>query len=1478
MAGSLDRDLNVNVTADASKFERGMKSAAASARVMERELKKQEAAAERFRENTGRAMVGVGAGILVGAGLAVKAAVEWESAWAGVEKTVDGSAQEMAALEGQLRSMARELPASHKEIAAVAEAAGQLGIERENIAEFTKVMIDMGETTNLTAEVAATQMARFGNVMGTAQSDVDRLGSSIVALGNSSATTEAEILEMGMRLSGAGKQIGLTEGEVLGFSAALSSVGIRAEAGGSSVSGAFVKIAEAVDSGSDKLDTLATVAGMTTNEFKRAFEQDAAGAIQAFIEGLGRVDEAGVSTFAVLDELGLGEIRVRDAMLRLSASGDLLADSLATGNEGWKANIALVDEAAKRYATTESQMKIARNNVNDLGITIGETLLPVVGAAAEKLSALVRTMADAPPEVQRAVTIFGTAAGVISLIGGGALIAVPKVHRLRETLVAMGGTAAKVNTGLGKVGSFLAGPWGVAIGAATAAMAIFAMTSRDAEASQRELADALSSSGGEFDASTRSIVLGFEEYQEVANSIDAVGISHGQFIDALVKGGPAMDRMRQQLDDIQKAGTQYGSSGIVIGMTDTARAAGEVRNQMDPLRGIIVNSIGDWERNKDAMSGATDEMAEIPAVIEEEVDPAMQALGESFGEAADEAAKAAQEMLDAWAEATASFVDSGEAYQAVLSRKEESERETAQKTADATKKASDSWEDYVSDVQVSAEEYIAELQKQVKAQRDWKKNMVGLAARVPAEMLDHYARLGPEGAAEVQLLHDMTDKQLQRVVKAFKARSDESVSGFARNLADAQQVLAAIALEMGLKTAKRVAEGMRKNGGDVYKAAEDQGILIDRGIRTDELRVVYADVNAARGIREAHRFAQEVNEALSSIPNEQIQLKIQADFVAAKQALNRASGGILPGPPSDTDNMVINAASGEFVVNARSTRKHRPLIEAINADRLPGFARGGEVVTSNINARGEGMQGARRDILSAARDHYADDPLALIAAGGVGGGSVGAGVERWRSIALQALAYTGSPLSWIDSLLRRMNQESGGNPMAINLWDSNAKAGIPSQGLMQTIPPTFYAYARELAHLGIYNPFANIVASIRYANSRYGAAPIGWDQPGGYDSGGILPSGKTGINKSGKPERILSPRQTKAFERLVDTLQGAPSGDTSGRQLARAIEDLVVILRQSGKPGLASRLGGPFEARMTRMFQRRERLDERIERAANRRDRATGRRSDLVSGVRGNILAERDLTSFSVNGPRDVREILEENLRRVRRFQRRLRRLTRMGFRKEIVAQIAQAGPEAGAAMAQALSKAGPKQVAGINKQFRDIGLVSKRFSREMGNELFSAGVQMSRGLLRGLRKNRRALRREMRMLGRSMVKDIRSELKISSPSKEMDWTGEMAAKGLLGGWGRELSGSWFDTKGITLKQTIPQVAPMRAQDRSVRVAIDYDRLGESVARAMNRSGSRQLKVSGRMSIDAGRNGGLVGVMRDVAAEEARDEADWRRG
>lgn len=358
--------------------------------------------------------LGVTAPIVGIAAAAGKLAIDFESAFAGVRKTTDATEAEFAVLEKGIRDMSKEIPASATAIAGVAEAAGQLGIELPNMLDFTRVMVDLGESTNMSAEEAATALARLANITGMSQTDFDRLGSTIVDLGNNLATTEGEIVAMGLRLAGAGSQIGLTEAQTMSFAGALSSVGIEAEAGGSAFSKVMIDMQLAVETGSERLDEFANVAGMTASEFKQAFQEDAAGAIISFIEGLGTMDERGQSAIKTLDDMEITEVRMRDALLRAAGASDVFTDSLEIGNNAWEENTALTNEAAQRYETTASQIEIAKNHFKDAGITIGETLLPHIVKLAEGAKNVAEWFSNLNPETQDMIV---KAAGLAAAIG-----------------------------------------------------------------------------------------------------------------------------------------------------------------------------------------------------------------------------------------------------------------------------------------------------------------------------------------------------------------------------------------------------------------------------------------------------------------------------------------------------------------------------------------------------------------------------------------------------------------------------------------------------------------------------------------------------------------------------------------------------------------------------------------------------------------------------------------------------------------------------------------------------------------------------------------------------------------------------------------------------------------------------------------------------------------------------------------------------
>lgn len=316
----------------------------------------------------------VATAITVAGGAAIKTGIDFESAFAGVKKTVDAPKEVIDKLRESIINMSKEMPQSAAELAGIAEAAGQLGIETQNIEGFTKTMAQLGDATNMASTDAADSLARFANITGMSQTNFDRLGSVIVDLGNNMATTESEITAMGMRLAGAGHQVGMSEAQIMSFAAALSSVGIEAEAGGSAFSTVMSKMQLAVEQGGESLNDFANVAGMSADEFKAAFQKDAAGAIISFIKGLSNCESQGKSAIGVLDDMGITEIRQRDALLRAAGASDVFSKALEIGTQAWDENTALANEASQRYETLESKLSMMKNSASALGIQFKDSI------------------------------------------------------------------------------------------------------------------------------------------------------------------------------------------------------------------------------------------------------------------------------------------------------------------------------------------------------------------------------------------------------------------------------------------------------------------------------------------------------------------------------------------------------------------------------------------------------------------------------------------------------------------------------------------------------------------------------------------------------------------------------------------------------------------------------------------------------------------------------------------------------------------------------------------------------------------------------------------------------------------------------------------------------------------------------------------------------------------------------------------------
>ena len=384
----------------------------------------------------------------------MQASIDFESTFTSVRKTVDATEEEFAQLAAASKQMSTEIAASTSAINEVMAAGGQLGIQNEHLVDFTRTMIDLGNSCeDLDASAAAEQLAKFANVMDTNQDKFQNIGSVVVDLGNNFATTEAPIVEMAQRLAGAGKQVGLTEAQVLGLSAALSSVGIKAQMGGSSMSKALIKMEVAARTGNDELEDFAKVSGMTAAEFVKTWDKDPVEAFQRFINGVAAMSDEGISAVKTLDDIGIKEIRLRDTLLRSVNAHELFARAQERANKAWEENTALQVEANKRYATLESRLTNVKNKATLFAQTLGNDLRPTLTKLMEGVSDYIDKLMNMD-ESQRKTLL--TVAGIAAAAGPVIFVFGKLVTGISAVGTAMSAFALKVAAVGGGLKGFLA--------------------------------------------------------------------------------------------------------------------------------------------------------------------------------------------------------------------------------------------------------------------------------------------------------------------------------------------------------------------------------------------------------------------------------------------------------------------------------------------------------------------------------------------------------------------------------------------------------------------------------------------------------------------------------------------------------------------------------------------------------------------------------------------------------------------------------------------------------------------------------------------------------------------------------------------------------------------------------------------------------------------------------------------------------------
>jgi TP901 family phage tail tape measure protein len=393
-------------------------------------------------------------------------------------------------------------------------------------------------------------------------------------------------------------------------------------------------------------------------------------------------------------------------------------------------------------------------------------------------------------------------------------------------------------------------------------------------------------------------------------------------------------------------------------------------------------------------------------------------------------------------------------------------------------------------------------------------------------------------------------------------------------------------------------------------------------------------------------------------------------------------------------------------------------------------------------------------------------------------GKISGGVAQWRPQVLQALKMLGEPSSLANNVLYQMMTESGGNPNAINLTDSNAAAGDPSRGLMQTIMSTFEAYAGPFRSRSIYNPLANIYAAINYAIHRYGRSlmsnGMGIGSGHGYAAGGTIPAGAIGLVGERGPELVEAGRGgakvTSHAKTKVKLSSEASTALTLINQFVSGLVDTLSKIKTEQKDAIKEiekYYTGSHAKWREQQIDRQSKSLESMVNSLSKVQAQIAAAKNYRSNLRSSLSGYADLSTITAGttatlGPNgsitttsSIPGQLQAKLKTLRQFATALKALKKAGLDNSMIRQIVAMGPDDGLAYAQAILQGGGGLISTLNATEKAINNTEGQLATTATNILYDSGKQAGKGFLSGLKAQRKELDKEMARLGDTIGKEL---------------------------------------------------------------------------------------------------------------------------
>ena len=652
------------------------------------------------------AMVALGHGM-------IDSANDIDAAYRDMRKTVNGTEQDFESL----RQAAIDFSATHvtsaDQILSIQAIGGELGVATEDLKTFAETVSNLDVATNLNAEEAATALGQLSNIISDLDGDkFPNFADALVRLGNNGASTESAIADVASRIGAMGSIVGMTTPEILAWSSTIASTGQGSEAAGTAISRTMSDIETAVANGGDALDAFAEIAGMSADEFAKAWTETPSEAMQSFIEGLVSVEEDGGSAITTLDNLGITAVRQVQSIQGLMQMIEGLDDNLAMSEDAWNGVSDEWGEAgdAAREAERKAEgfsgsLSRLQNMAQNVGAELGDSLVPIIDGVTDVLGDLYDTFVGLDDGTKQAIVAVGALAaamGPLLLLGkgvseffGGVASGVKKLRDIGSAVMKLEGLSGALDlakTSASQLGQVLTG--GLVVGGIALLVAGVASTISHLEEMKRQEELTKKATEGLADACGIAGSSVSEASEDVGTLSDALEDNRAEIDDSLQAHADLADSFERINDEasgtVSRLDKAKGAISLYAGQADlTESEIADLRSAIDYLNDqcgtnfdVVKDADGSYQIYRDGVLETKDAIYELIDAQKHEV--IMQAQQQkltdlyttlskdtdNYTTALGNQTKAQEEYNDAYGELSKMFSDKGQSFDDFLAHPE----------------------------------------------------------------------------------------------------------------------------------------------------------------------------------------------------------------------------------------------------------------------------------------------------------------------------------------------------------------------------------------------------------------------------------------------------------------------------------------------------------------------------------------------------------------------------------------------------------------------------------------------------------------------------------------------------------------------------------------------------------------------------------------------------------------------------------------